>query len=510
VDRPEAAGILVFPAMASVLLCCTQKTMSAAARKRRGAFYTPEDAAASLVRWAVHQNSDRMLDPSCGDGRFLRLHPNSTGVESDRPSAAEAQARAPHATIHADDFFRWASETRQRFECAAGNPPFIRYQTFCGDTRERALKYCAARGVSISALTSSWAPFLVAAASLLKPGGRMAFVVPAEIGHASYAKPLVEFLLRSFSSIDIVAVKEKIFPDLSEDVWLLYTEGYGGQCNSIHLSLLERFSFRERPPRRGTMVSAEEWRSWNGRLRPFLVSADVRDRYQSVAQDQKARRLGDLARVGIGYVTGANEFFHLRPSAARTLRIPSQFLRAAVRNGRALGGVPVTESKVQEWIEEDQPVLLLKLEPSSALPSAVRRYLDSEAGLDARQTYKCRNRDPWYAVPDVHVPDAFLTYMSGSGPSLVANPAKCVGTNSVHTVRLKNGIGVSDLVRLWNSALRELSCEFEGHPLGGGMLKIEPREASRIVVGHPSGWTPSDDELVRRGLSTLRSWRHCG
>jgi adenine-specific DNA-methyltransferase len=34
--------------------------------------------------------------------------------------------------------------------------------------------------------------FLVTTASLLKQGGRLAFVVPAEIGHAPYAAPLVE------------------------------------------------------------------------------------------------------------------------------------------------------------------------------------------------------------------------------------------------------------------------------------------------------------------------------
>jgi adenine-specific DNA-methyltransferase len=71
-----------------------------------------------------------------------------------------------------------------RFECAAGNPPFIRYQHFNGATRARALELCGRLGASFTGLASSWAPFIAAAAGLLKPGGRLAFVVPAEIGHA--------------------------------------------------------------------------------------------------------------------------------------------------------------------------------------------------------------------------------------------------------------------------------------------------------------------------------------
>jgi hypothetical protein len=337
----------------------------------------------------------------------------------------------------------------------------------------------------------------------------MAFVVPAEIGHAPYARPLLEYLVRSFRNTQLVAVKEKLFPDLSEDVWLLYAEGYGTSGSGFLISPFERFVYREQPPRQGIRVDLDQWRAWNGRLRPFLLPSGLLTKYDEMTRDPDTERLGDLARVGIGYVTGANEFFHLRPSTVEDRGIPSQNLHVAVRNGRVLTGTAVTKAQVRAWIDADEPVLLLKLAPSVSVPGCVRKYLDSEAGLQARETYKCRNRNPWYVVPDVHVPDAFLTYMSGGGPSLVANPAHCVGTNSVHTVRMKNGMELSSLMEMWNTPLREFSCEIEGHPLGGGMLKLEPREAARIVVGHPRRWMPSDDAAVREGLETLRSWRHC-
>ena len=57
-----------------------------------------------------------------------------------------------------------------------------------------------------------------------------------------------------------------------------------------------------------------------------------------------------------------------------------------------------------------------------------------------REAYKCRNRDPWYAIPDVRVPDAFLSYMSGRRPVLVRNDAECVCTNSLHAVTSRNGV----------------------------------------------------------------------
>src|SRR5687768_761376 len=102
--------------------------MDSRQRKDTGSFYTPDATARSLVRWAVRSPRDRLLDPSCGDARFLFLHKSGVGVEQDPAAAAAARARAPDALIHEGEFFHWASTTPERFECAAGNPPFIRYQ----------------------------------------------------------------------------------------------------------------------------------------------------------------------------------------------------------------------------------------------------------------------------------------------------------------------------------------------------------------------------------------------
>ena len=163
--------------------------------KALGAYFTPEGVAEALVQWAVRDPGDLLLDPSSGDGRFVARHPNSVGIEQDPASVAEASDRAPNATVVQGDFFTWASDDRRRFDCAVGNPPFIRYQRFSGATRRAALEYCRRFGVTFSGLSSSWAPFIVAAASKLRDGGRVAFVVPAEIGHAPYATPLMEYLV---------------------------------------------------------------------------------------------------------------------------------------------------------------------------------------------------------------------------------------------------------------------------------------------------------------------------
>ena len=477
--------------------------------KRSGAFFTPDAVSAALVSWACRAPTDRMLDPSCGDGQFLAQHCNSVGIEQNPVSAHRAIERAPGALVHKGDFFTWAIETRERFECAAGNPPFIRYQTFKGDMRRRALGLCLDLGAQFSGLTSSWAPFLVATAGLLKRGGRMAFVVPAEIGHAPYAAPLLDFLLASFDRVQLVAVRRKLFPSLSEDCWLLFTEGFGGKAPAIDLTVVETFVPAAVPPTPTLRIDVDEWRTvWNRRLRPYLLPASVRGLYAAALEDPSSHRLSDFASVGIGYVSGDNDFFHLRPSEARRLRIPAGVLQPSLRNGRAMPNKQITRATVERWKRNDDAVLLLRLSRGQELPATVRNYLDSSAGLAARQGYKCRNRAPWYAVPDVQIPDFVMSYMSGRSVNLVHNAAGVSCTNSVHAVRIRNAAIARDLLPHWSSPFVRLSCELEGHALGGGMLKLEPREAARILFPSAGCAAAAKTEELEDAVVLLQRWRH--
>ena len=484
--------------------------------KTLGAYFTPEAVAAALVRWAVRDSADLLLDPSSGDGRFVALHANSVGVERDPVSAAESARRAPRATIVEDDFFAWASGDGRRFDCAVGNPPFIRYQRFAGATRRAALDHCRRLGVTFSGLSSSWAPFLVAAAGKLRPGGRIAFVVPAEIGHAPYAAPLLDYLVSNFGAVHVVAIREKVFPRLAEDCWLLFADDAGRRTDVVRLSKIDRFDPDALPPPASEQVAVDAWRDrWRGRLRPFLLPSPVRGLYERLTLDPAAVRLGGIARIGIGYVSGANRFFHLRPSDASRFSIPDAFLVPSIRNGRYVTRGVIEEADVQRWVERDEPVLLLRIPPRAQVPDAVRAYLDTAAGRQARASYKCRNRRPWYAVPDVRRPQFVLTYMSGKSPTLAANRSRCACTNALLAVDPGPGPGDGGgatsgqwLAAAWNSPARRLSCELERHPLGGGMLKLEPGEARQVLLVPDTAVGRGDGSLLEEGIDVVRRWRH--
>ena len=79
----------------------------------------------------------------------------------------------------------------------------------------------------------------------------------------------------------------------------------------------------------------------------------------------------------------------------------------------------------------------------------------------------------------------------------------------VHVVELHDGCDLASLRKRWKHPLTRLSCEIEGHPLGGGMLKVEPREGARILLPRPRfRMSEREREAVEGGIRTMQRWRH--
>lgn len=211
-----------------------------------------------------------------------------------------------------------------------GNPPFIRYQTFNGRLRAEALGRALDAGVKLPQLCSSWAPFIVHAASFVRRGGRLAMVVPAELVHAQYAREVLRFLLRTFGRITVRMFQEKMFEDLSEDTVLLLCENFGEPCGWF--SITPGVCVEDaRSDEKGTIpVEIEAVRSGRHRLTRYLLPPKARHLYEGMTTEKGVARLGDAADVGIGYVTGCNDYFHLTTGEAKMWRVPSRYLAPAV------------------------------------------------------------------------------------------------------------------------------------------------------------------------------------
>lgn len=509
--------------------------LSIADPKSFGAYYTNEPIAEFLVWWAIPSGTERVIDPSFGGGAFLTAaakriqslggSPSNQifGVEIDSKVHAgvtrdfESVFSIPIQNFSNEDFFFYQPGARG-FDAVIGNPPFIRYQRFNGTSRKAALDRSAALDVKLTRLSSSWAPFTVLSIALVNPGGRLAFVLPAELTHASYATPVIRYLAQSFGKVTILTFKRKLFPNLNEDTLLLLAGEKGGSCTSIlHRdvsSVSELVSIRSTGRtalHRTRRIPVDDIVRGTTRLIERFLPKATRELYQELKRSNLTRSLGEVADVGIGYVTGANDFFHLTRTRADELGINEDFLLPAVRKTKALRGLRFTSEDWLQHVGGNEAEYLFYVRPGAHIPSEIVAYLENGVQSGVSEAYKCKARKLWYSVPHVYQADAFLTYMSGVTPRLVVNEAAAVAPNTLHLVRIHQGSDLSalNLAALWTTSLTRLSAEIQGHSLGGGMLKIEPSEAESCLIANPvdtsqlSDLSIELDDMIRAGRTEM-------
>lgn len=465
-------------------------------RKSLGAFYTPPHLAHAMASWAIRSHRDRVLDPAAGEAVFLtaaaaRLrtlggdatYAQLIGVEIEPAARLRAldlldRTGCP-CDIRLSDFFLVRREDfRQQFDVVIGNPPYVRYHRFRGETRQRALEVAKGSGVRLTGLASSWAPFVVHASHFLAPGGRLALVLPAELLHVDYAGPIREFLMRRFASVTVVTFERAIFPGAMIDAILLLAED-GPVKRGLEVQTLADAADLQLASE-GSFVASPAGR-WS-RLRSPSKGADALEQITAAGQ---AVPLSQVASVDIGCVTGANDFFILTGEQAKTLKVSPRSLQPIVSRPAQLAGAIARRSDFNELFAHERSLLLRLSRPKlDAGKSLLSAYLRRGRRLGISQRYKCQIRDPWYSVPGIHVPHAFLSYMSHRIPRIALNRANVSSTNLVHQLTFRKPqprLRAAYIASLYSS-LSLLSFELEGRSYGGGVLKLETREAERVLV----------------------------
>ena len=503
--------------------------------KLRGGYYTPAALAAWMCRWAVRDASDSVLEPSCGDGVFVaaaaaRLRALGAapaaiggqlrGVELVPAEADKARARladaagdaAADAAIITGEFFAWwAGAGRGRYAAVLGNPPFIRYQSFPEPARGRAMALMTALGLRPNRLTNIWAPFVVAAAEAVAPGGRMALVVPAELLQVSYATQLRAFLTERFATLTIVACNELIFENAQQEVILLLADGAlpdrraGHVCQVVVVEAPSVADLLARDPDR-LRADAEPKDVRGGRekwLKYFLTSREIA-LLRALRDHPRIVPLGRLAEVDVGIVTGANEVFVLA-AAEIAGRCLDGMTRRLVSKSAQLRGSILGDAEWQALAAEGARVHLLDIRPDARgrIPLAARDYVAAAERRDLHRGYKCRIRSPWYQVPAIWSPDAFLFRQIHDFPRLVLNEAGATSTDTIHRVRVRGGSAAA-LVAGGFTHLTAASAEIEGRSYGGGVLELEPTEAETLLFPDAAALAAAlplaeADRLIRDG-----------
>lgn len=471
------------------------------------AFYTPESVAQILADWAISDSNDKVIDPSFGGCAFLsaalnRLQelgsplPGSQiyGVDID-PSAQTYlellySSGAGSEQFVKADFFEIAPDQfdRNLFDVVVGNPPYIRYHSIPEVLQERAVEKLALYNMEISGRSSYWAFFLLYSIQFLKPGGRLAMVLPGAFLHTDYASRVRELVIKNFEKVTIFLLEERIFQNTEEESILLCAEG----AHRPHVEM--RIGSASTVDELGTAfaglsssTSVFDQNAYSSKWLNALVNPATLQKYNNLTTSADFIHAGDWLQTRIGVVTGRNDYFILSSAEWNEHQLPNQYQKPIVRKAVDLSGLWVTDERLKASLakSKNKKHLLLSIAPGDALEETLKRYIALGVEEKVDQAAKC-NRTPWFSVPHTDSPQAFMPIMAASWPYIVINRSSYTCTNNILKLSWKAGDRDEfDWLRLALgslSTISQLSAELVGRSYGGGVLKLEPKEFANLVI----------------------------
>src|SRR5262249_12515383 len=215
-------------------------------QKDLGIVLTPDQVVDFLVRWAIRSGEDIVIDPGAGEGAFILA-----AFERLRELGASAHAasnRLYGVEYHEHNFKELTKAVREqtgvvfphlyqtdlfdmqfpKVDAVIGNPPYVIRHRLKDSQDVRAKVALQARELLRRKQTDLYSYFIMYAASFLREGGRLAFIVSDSWLDMDFGSELKTFLLRNFRLQALISFDKRVFPDALVKTMILLAERSSG------------------------------------------------------------------------------------------------------------------------------------------------------------------------------------------------------------------------------------------------------------------------------------------
>lgn len=439
------------------------------AAKNLGAYYTPETMADLLAEWVVQTGDERLLEPSIGDGALVKAVLACTarkafgaarlrlvGCDIDQEAVADVRDWLPNIHQVIRQNFLDADHTLiGKVDGVITNPPFTRNHELPKSERDKLRERFGYKGAA-----GLWVPFILHAVGFLKPGGRLAAIVPGAALFSNYGRETLERICQKFEHVEIRQIVDKpLWSHHAEERGaIIFARGYGeGSC---------------RLPR------TTRWSADGSRV------ADIRPRSFGQAL-LGAHQLSEIASLSIGAVTGYNKVFLLSEAERRNAGIALRDVTLVVARARHVRSLEISETDLRNLARDGERTWLLAPRDIARKRVGVRKRLALIPPSKRRSVLWLNKRTPWWKVDQGPGCDAIFTYMNDVGPRIVigSGPLRC--TNTLHQVRFSPDLSADErriAALSLISSFGQLAAERYGRSYGGGVLKFELTDARRFPI----------------------------
>jgi adenine-specific DNA-methyltransferase len=440
--------------------------------------YTPLPLAASMVEAIVNGLDQRWLEPSCGKGSFIQAI-NSYGVPRDRIIGVDLDIQKSSGdrfgrVSRGIDFLTWSLTRKGKFDCVAGNPPYVAIRALPKSLRNIAASILDLDGNAVGTRANIWYPFLLRSVEMLRNGGNLAFVLPAASEYANYASLGRKQLTSLFARVDLIRSRRPLFQDVSEGVVVVIAKGKG-----LPGRLFRRHEVEDLDSVIQTIRQIDDTKARNCR-----VSTTRTINHNMIY-------LRDVIKIQIGAVTGDSGYFVLTENQRLDLKLPKRSVVPILSRCSHVLTAAHNRKSWEKLRDSGERIWLFRPTDNVVENLPVRKYLlltENDGGCHLNR-YKVRNRQPWYLTPLPPTPDLFLTGMSSHGLWMCLNEhPKLTATNTLYVgafrETLTNNQKYSWALSLLTSQVQKQIGRAK-RVYADGLAKFEPSQINGLEIPVP-------------------------
>lgn len=193
-------------------------------------------------------------------------------------------------------------------------------------------------------------------------------------------------------------------------------------------------------------------------------------------------RLSDLATTRRGITTGANDFFHLRPSYARSKKLPDNVLSPCIGRSSDVIGFEFSQKDWEHLYDLDKKVFLFI--PELNLSPDVLEYLKQGENDGLAQRYNLSRRRPWFSMEEQDPAPIWAAVFGRAGLRFIRNTAEAKTLTTFHCIYpYDKSSAMSDAITLClNAPSIQARAKAHHRVYGGGLLKYEPKDLLDIEL----------------------------
>lgn len=441
-------------------------------QKKLGAFYTPEKLAKTLAEKVLTPQKERVLEPSFGDGVFLKvLRENSTHKHLD-VTAVEINDKAIFSYIKNTKniteqiiYSDFLDVQESKYDLIIGNPPYVRLGELGNTTFCKAQMCTDNLDFNVSKNHSLWVYFIFKSLKMLKENGTMAFVLPITITTSNYNKKVISFLCENFGTVKLERIAGNIFNDALVQTTVLICDKFGKNTNHIEMFLYNSLEAYATEKHTFISLSLEKFLSETNPFSLIFSSFDINK------LSELCLPVSHFCKFKQGYIAG-HKFFHLIQKDIERYEL-SENVIPCIDSGKTL-------ASSQELTFKENDIVKYLFYPQK-FDKSVETYIKTGEQLGINKCYKCSKRPNWYKIAINNSPDIIFPALFDY-PKMLINENKYPASSSILCGIMQNDFSPIEFICRWYNSLTLYNVEKNFKTVGGGGLNPSGKALNEINI----------------------------